>query len=351
MPTQTNSQKIGSLGHSLVETQIKISDIWIARNLTEDFGIDIELEFAPNDDEVEGKFIKAQIKSHKIVESKNGILSESFSKSFLRYVYECRVPIILVVAETSTDKTWYVWLQKWLIDSGNSCNIYDESQVKSLSVKIKTDDDFKKALKKELIFIASWENKTQLYIALKDLANLSLRMYDDKLSKILFGYLDELKSVNPNDPDYINLLLNRVIELGTGIWATTEGNKVSKMLFQFLLENGNKITADHISKLVIRGKDCSRVGINALGLLYDNYPEHTKSLGLTSRFQDFDDPRLFYYCSIREKYLGIKSPKWISQDNDLSLGKIKADFSEIGTSIFDKWANRGDSMIWDYVYF
>jgi len=60
-----------------------------------------------------------------------------------------------------------------------------------LSVKIKTDDVFKIALIKELVSIASWENKTQLYIAIKDLANLSLRMYDDKLSEILFGYLEE----------------------------------------------------------------------------------------------------------------------------------------------------------------
>ena len=118
MPKQTNSQKIGSLGHSIIETQIKVSDVWIARNLTEDFGIDIELEFAPNDDEVEGKFVKAQIKSHKKIEIENGILTESFSKTFLRYVYECRIPIVLIVVETSTEKSWYVWLQKWLVDSG-----------------------------------------------------------------------------------------------------------------------------------------------------------------------------------------------------------------------------------------
>jgi len=56
MPKITNSQKIGFLGHSIFETQTKVSDLWIVRNLTEDFGIDIELEFTPNDDEVEGKF-------------------------------------------------------------------------------------------------------------------------------------------------------------------------------------------------------------------------------------------------------------------------------------------------------
>jgi len=117
--------------------------------------------------------------------------------------------------------------------------------------------------------------------------------------------------------------------LGTGIWATNEGNKVSQMLFQFLRDNGEKINADHISKFIIRGKECSRTGINALGLLYDNYPEHTASLNLTIRFQNFYDPRLFYYCSIRERYLGIKSPSWINESNDLNLGKIKTNFSKL----------------------
>lgn len=350
MPKQTNSQKIGSLGHSIVETQIKFSDVWIARNLTEDFGIDIELEFAPNADEVEGKFVKAQIKSHKIIDQNKGTLTETFSKSFLRYVYECRVPIILIVVETSTTKSWYVWLQKWLIDSGNRSNIYDESQFKSLTVKICTDNVFKEGLHNELIAIASWENKTQLYIAVKDLANLSLKLYDDKLSKLLFGYLEELQSANPDEPNYIDLLLNRIIDLGTGIWATHEGNKVSQILYKFFRENGEKINADHIAKLVIRGKDCSRTGINALGILYDNYPQHTATLNLPRRFKDFDDPRLFYYCSMRERYLGIKSPSWLNENNNLNLGQIKTDFSLINTSIYDKWANRGDSVIFDYTY-
>lgn len=349
MPRQTDSQKIGSLGHSLVETQIKASELWIARNLTEDFGIDIELEFAPNNDEVKGRFIKAQIKSHKTVKYANEFLSEPFSKGFLRYVYECRVPIILIIAETSSEKTWYVWLQKWLIDSGNVSNLYDETTTKTLSVNIAIKDDFKQALKSDLTSIASWENKTQLYIAVKDLANLSLTMYDEKLSEILFDYLGELKATNPDDPDYIELILNRVIELGMGIWATPEGNKVSRMLFKFLKENGEKINSNHISKLIIRGESCSRTGINALGLLYDNYPQHTASLKLKERFKKFSDPRVFYYCSIREKYLGTKSPHWL--EKDLEFGNFKADFSEINTSIFDKWANRGDSVILDYVYY
>jgi hypothetical protein len=82
----------------------------------------------------------------------------------------------------------------------------------------------------------------------------------------------------------------------------------------------------------------------------DNFPKHTASLNLVKKFEDFEDPRLHYYCTIRERYLGVISPSWLDQNNNLTVGKWKADFSLINTSILDKWANRGDSVIFDYVY-
>lgn len=348
MPTETESQKTGSLGHSIAELQIKQSKLWIARNLTEDYGIDIELEFSHK--EVKGRFVKAQIKSHEEVLTNTDFISESFSKSFLRYVYECRIPIILIIVSVDNSKSWFVWLQKWLIDSNNISNIYDESETVSLTVRVPVKNDFVLGLSNEIISIASWENTTQLYITVRDLANLTLKLYDDKLSQFLFDYLGELNPTNETDANYFDSLIEKVIELGTSIWATHEGNKVSQLLFKFLKEHGEKLNANHISKLIIRGKDCSRTGLNALGLLYDNYPKHVASLNLIKRFEKFEDPRLHYYCTIRERYLGLQSPSWLSENSDLTVGKLKADFSSINTSIFDKWANRGDSVIFDYVY-
>lgn len=348
MPTETESQKIGSLGRSIVEVQIKQSKFWIARNLTEDYGIDIELEFSYK--EVKGRFVKAQIKSHQKVLINTDFISEPFSKSFLRYVYECRIPIILIIVSVDNSKSWFVWLQKWLIDSNNISNIYDDSVTESLTVRVPIKNDFTMGLSNEIASIASWENTTQLYIAVRDLANLSLKLYDDKIAQFLFDYLGALNPTNEADANYLDSLIEKVIELGTSIWATHEGNKVSQLLFKFLREHGEKLNANHISKLIIRGKVCSRTGLNALGLLYDNYPKHVASLNLIKRFEKYDDPRLHYYCTIRERYLNLKSPSWLSENNDLTVGKLKANFSSINTSIVDKWANRGDSVIFDYVY-
>ncbi|HTC01308.1 MAG TPA: hypothetical protein VK705_11565, partial [Ferruginibacter sp.] len=275
-------------------------------------------------------------------------VTEYLTKSFLRYCYECRVPIILIIVSTETSESWFVWIQKWLIDSNNISNIYNESESKYLTVNAHYQSDFVSGLEREIISIATWENSTQLYIAVRDLANLSLQLYDDKLSRILFDYLEELKLNNRSEVNYLDSLIEKVLVLGMGIWGTYEGNKVSQLLFKFIREHGEKLNADHVSKLVIRGDNYSRTGINALGILYDNFPKHTKSLKLPVRFKDFADPRLHYYCTIRERYLDSPSNWWLSAKNDLTVGKLKADFSSI--DIYNKWANRGDSALLDYVF-
>ena len=145
-------------------------------------------------------------------------------------------------------------------------------------------------------------------------------------------------------------LIEKVLELGASIWATNEGYKTSTLLFNFIQEHGEKLNANHVATLIIRGKECSRTGINALGILYDTFPRHVLSLKLRERFKNFNDPRLYYYCTIRERYLGLKSPAWLSEENDLTVDNLRADFSAININIIDKWANRGDSVIFDYIY-
>jgi hypothetical protein len=348
MPKQTKSQKTGSLGHSIVEQQIKRSELWIARNLNEDFGIDIELEYAPED--VKGKFVKAQIKAHKQIKADKDFIFQNLTKSYLRYCYECRIPIILIIVSNETSETWFIWLQKWIIDSDKIGDIYNESLGKSISIPVPLKNNFVIALDNEIVSIANWENTTQLYIALKDLANLSLQLYNSELSTTLFDCLEKFEINNPIDAKYIDLLIEKVLSIGLSIWVTNEGNKLSQLLFKFIMEHGDRLNINHVSKLVIRDNTCSRTGINALGVLYDNFPNHALSLKLTEKFNNFTDKRLHYYCTIREKYLNSKSPSWLLQTSNLTIGKLKVDFSPIKTDLYDKWANRGDSVILDYIF-
>ncbi|HHT0602615.1 TPA: DUF4365 domain-containing protein, partial [Legionella anisa] len=67
MPKRTKSQVIGEIGQKIVEVQVTSSSKWIANNITPDYGIDLELQMAIEDEEVEPRFIKTQIKSHEII--------------------------------------------------------------------------------------------------------------------------------------------------------------------------------------------------------------------------------------------------------------------------------------------
>ena len=348
MPKQSEAQKIGSLGHSIVEAQVKKSGTWIARNLTEDFGIDMELEYAPSD--VEGKFVKAQIKSHENVLIDGDFVKERLQKQYLRYVYECRVPIILIIVSTSTSKSWFIWLQKWILDSTNVSEIYNESKSKSLEISIHIKNELEIGLRNEIISIAAWENPTQLYIAINDLANLSLTLYDEKLSETLFTYLETFETENSVSRNYFDILVEKIIKRGASLWASNEGNKLAGFLYKFVHFNGDKLNAEQVEKVVTRGEAYSRTGLNALCIMYNRFPKHTASLNLPARFEKLPDPRLHYYCIVRERYLGIQSPAWIKESNNLTVGNLKFDFAALNGDLLNKWANRGDSVIFDYVH-
>ncbi|HKC67330.1 MAG TPA: DUF4365 domain-containing protein, partial [Bacteroidia bacterium] len=70
----------------------------------------LELEYT--EPEVLGKILKVQVKTHENIESKSGFVSEPQDKSFLRYVNECRIPILLIVVDTEKSIAWYIWLQQ-----------------------------------------------------------------------------------------------------------------------------------------------------------------------------------------------------------------------------------------------
>ena len=84
--------------------------------------------------------------------------------------------------------------------------------------------------------------------------------------------------------------------------------------------------------------------------MYNRFPKHTASLNLPARFEKLPDPRLHYYCIVRERYLGIQSPAWIKESNKLTVGNLKFDFAALNGDLLNKWANRGDSVIFDYVH-
>jgi hypothetical protein len=88
--------------------------------------------------------------------------------------------------------------------------------------------------------------------------------------------------------------------LGERMRATEEGNAVSKQLFEPVRKFGNRcFDLATVDRMVRRGNSFSRVGLNALGLLYDSFYELTAQLGLVAHFDNID-PRVAYFCAWKE---------------------------------------------------
>ena len=112
---------------------------------------------------------------------------------------------------------------------------------------------------------------------------------------------------------------------------------------------GDRFSQEQIRKLVIRDNSYSRTGINALGIMYDEFPEHMKALRLGELFRNHDDWRIAYFCSLRDKYPGVPVFALMTGHYDCALDRYNLHPS-VKEDGHDKWAYRGDSALLDYAY-
>jgi hypothetical protein len=100
--------------------------------------------------------------------------------------------------------------------------------------------------------------------------------------------------------------------------------------------------------MVTRGESCSRTGVNALGILYDCYFEHTAGLGLVSLFLTHADAQVAYYCNSRESCPRKEFIECLSGTYGTQFGGLVLDPS-LEMDWTQKWPNRGDSVLLDYL--
>ncbi len=341
MATRTESQKIGAEGHRFVQFVISSNDGWIVRGLEEDFGIDLEAELT--EEGVNGYILKLQVKSSKNIKVTENIVSTNIPTSLVRYANTCRIPVILIIVSVTEKKAWYLWLQKWIVDlrkSGGSI----EDLGKSVTVYVPSNRTLETGLEDDLKKIARWATDTQLVLSLADTLRTAAAIRSqgimDAIAKLLI-------TAEESYEDYpIEIIVDEVLNLGPQIWATEEGYEVTQILFAFCRNHGDRITAKQIHRLIVRGEAVSRTGINALGILYDEYPKHIAKLNLPALFKGHEDPRAGYYCRLREKYLGNTMLDIVGQGKDVTIDGVTFDTE----SFIDKWPNRGDSAFLDYIY-
>jgi Domain of unknown function (DUF4365) len=340
MPRRTRSQQIGSLGQRIAATAFERLGSWIVRNQEEDVGIDLEVELS--DPDPRGQFLKCQIKSFN---GKSAPKPARLKNDFLKYVYECRIPILLVQIETTSETVWYCWLQGCIEMKRLQRSIYGPNTYTTIAAKWLTPLD--PTGSEDLIAIARGVHPIARATRSRDLIRLALETHDHDLlaaaNRLVWKYHKEV-SYFP-----LNLVIDEVLRLGNRIWGTLEGNAVSELVYMLARSFGEHFSSDQIHKLVIRGDSYSRVGINALGIMYDEYPEHMKSLRLGEFFRNHDDWRVAYFCNLRDKYPGMTVVALMSTDYDCALDGYNL-HPNVKDSGLSTWATRGDSALLDYAY-
>jgi hypothetical protein len=97
--------------------------------------------------------------------------------------------------------------------------------------------------------------------------------------------------------------------------------------------------------MVLREESYSRAGLVALGILYDDFPDHMRSLNLPNYFIGVE-PRVAYYCAFREAFPRETSVNVFTDPGSFTFACLRYVQPEM---FWDKYANRGPSALLDYL--
>lgn len=343
MPERSDSQRIGSCGQRLVEHVIEKSGKWISRKQDEDFGIDLEAELA--EQEVIGQLLKIQIKASETPEITARGVKAVIEKKYLRLADSLRVPFVFVVADISSDRAWYVWLQGWLVEQrrvGKTLASFTEHT----TVYIPETDLLDVGLQGPLKVIARWQHKDHIVLSLLD----TIRTAVATRSETVLVSLMEL--IGAIDEAYHDFPLEAIIDSLVGMSSEPRAMWETSMLGRFLgivgRNLGGKITKESVMRMTVPGVGPSRAGLVGLGALYDAHERHITGLNLPTAFEEAGHIEVAYYCRLREKFSGVKSMELAIGQYDYTIGNFSIVVDDKGYFL-DKWANRGESVYLDFL--
>jgi len=244
------------------------------RELGEDYGIDMEAELT--DDGVKGELLKIQVKSSVRLRRRDAFVEGIIEKRYVEYAIACRYPVILVFIDIEAKEARYIWLQDWILRKQAEGTLSETQD--SWVQWIDENAALVSGLNSELKNIARWRGKTQLVLSLLDALRSAVSIQDEKIVKQLV----EIFSTNTKDAatHSLDAIVREAALLGNRLYGTREGNAMAATLYELARRFGGKISKRTIYDLVIRGESASRIGINTLGILYDDFFDHISSLGL-----------------------------------------------------------------------
>ncbi|GHV53128.1 hypothetical protein AGMMS49579_11410 [Spirochaetia bacterium] len=286
MAKRSEAQKIGSFGQRLVALAIEENGKWIARDQTEDFGIDLEAELT--EPCVSGFIIKIQIKCHKSVKIEDNILKVKIAPKYLEYALNCRIPIIYVIIDKTLKKIWYVWVQKIVYEEIRKNGKLPQ---KGITVIVNEKQTLQGGLNDEIIGIATMKNKIQIELSLMDIVQKVTAFGNQKIISNVFDIIGKIS--DEIDINYsVEYIITQLIDV-TGEFEPEKfgdnyqkkRNSVELMLHELCRKIGYKISKKQIIKMTVIGNYYSTIGFVSLGILYDDYFAHIKKMDLPEYYK------------------------------------------------------------------
>jgi hypothetical protein len=343
MAKRADSQKIGAKGHKWVMLQIEEHADWLSRDLNEDFGVDAEAELTLNG--VNGEILKLQFKTSLRVPKKHGRIKFAVERKYFEYARTCRYPVIYIRIDLSKKLAWYLWLQDWILKERAKGNRISASK-KQFIAWIDDANTLSSGLDSYLKDVAAWRGETQLVLSLLDALHAGVATYNPDLVGRLVALLTDAAPLVADAS--VEVVLQEAVYLGNRLRGTAEGLATAQQLYVLIRKFGNRMTTSNVDMMVRRGKSYSRVGLDGLGILYDDHFDHAVELDLAKHFVRVKLPEVAYYCALR-----VANPT--KRYFDFLEGPGKFEFEGLrfdcppDVLFSNKYANRGPSAILDYL--
>lgn len=337
---RSHQQRDGSKAQNLIATLVDASGRWIARRQDEDFGLDLELELS--EPEVRGELLKVQIKSVATATIENRKIRMQLPRSLVAKAENLRIPVLLVWVDRSDHEAYYLWVQRWFLRKRTQ-GLTLADLPETITVWVPTKRKLRRGLERELIAIAQWKTSTQLTLSLTATIKTAVAINNAQVLASLHQLLVGLAKAPVGQT--VDEVIDSVIAIGRRIWATESGYKKARLLYDVCRSIGDRFTPAQIERMVLRHNSYSRTGINALGHVYDHHIGHLVGMRLPRRFARLGQPAVAFYCALREAHPGKKVADLIASDVDLVANGLRSTHERL----LDKWINRGDSAVLDYL--
>jgi hypothetical protein len=348
MPTRNGSQRIGKRGERAIETLIDDHSRWVARRQDADFGIDLEAELAepgPDGQLLRGQLLKVQVKAGAKPTNIGSHVTVRVDRAWIDYACEFRLPVILVAATSDGKQAWWVWVQEWALLNEARLAAATGS---TITLRLPAERTLAIGLDHDLAEIARGRQPAAMTLALRGVLAVANGWENATIAQ---GIVELLGRTDYPSRDWtIRMIVDQLSAAGPHVlyW---QAQQYLPILLALVRTAGDALTRDDVLHLVQRGEVYSRVGIIALSVLYDEWPEHAASLGLPEAFGMAELDPAAWYAAMRERFPGQRNFGMFlaGQPNgdlvhDGATLRIDQDLRD---HLMAKWPNRGDSVLLD----